>query len=229
LSIGIPITSRWNKVFEDCLSKEALKLLNILNNEIEMLKFYLAGGSGLALQLGHRRSLDLDFITTKEFQPMMLSRHLEATHPYREILISSGTLYCELSNVKVSFIHYEVPLIYQTIKFKKIPVADWRDIMAEKFKTLSQRGSRKDFYDLYFCFNLKKISLQEGVGFLKKRFVGTGLNYYHILKSLVYFEDAEDEPEIDALLPVDWREVKNFFVKNIKSFEKYLLEEEFNI
>jgi len=67
------------------------------------------------------------------------------------------------------------------------------------------------------------------VGFLKKRCGGTGLNYYHILKSLVYFEDAEDEPEIDTLLPVDWKEVKNFFVKNIKSFEKYLLAEEFNI
>jgi len=216
-------------VCEDCLSEEALKLLEFLNNEIEILKFYLAGGSGLALQLGHSRSRDLDFLTTEEFPPMLLSRHLETKYPYMEILISSGILYCELSNVKVSFLFYHVPLIYPKIKFKNISVADWRDIMAEKFKTLSQRGSRKDFYDLYFCVNLKKISLQEGVGFLKKRCGGTGLNYYHILKSLVYFEDAEDEPEIDTLLPVDWKEVKNFFVKNIKSFEKYLLAEEFNI
>jgi len=213
-------------MFEDSLSRDALILLEILNDEIERQKFYLAGGSGLALQLGHRRSLDLDFLTPENFQPIVLSKHLEDNYKYNETLISKGTLYCELNNVKVSFPHYNVPLIFPKLKFKKIHVTDWRDIMAEKFKTLSQRGSRKDFYDIYFCFKLKKISIQEGVGFLKRRFKGAKVNYYHILKSSVYFEDADNEPEIDALLQIDWRDVKNFFVKNIKIFEKHLLEEE---
>jgi predicted nucleotidyltransferase component of viral defense system len=143
-------------MFEDSLSRNALILLEILNDEIERQKFYLAGGSGLALQLGHRRSLDLDFLTPENFQPIVLSKHLEDNYKYNETLISKGTLYCELNNVKVSFLHYNVPLIFPKLKFKKIHAADWRDIMAEKFKTLSQRGSRKDFYDIYFCFKLKK-------------------------------------------------------------------------
>jgi hypothetical protein len=52
---------------------------------------------------------------------------------------------------------------------------------------------------------------------------GMDINYYHILKSLVYFDDAENEPEIDLLLPFNWEEVKNFFIKNIQELEKYLL------
>ncbi len=225
MSTGPPILSKPNKMFEDCLSNDALKLLEILNDEIEHQKFCLGGGSGLTLQLGHKLSLDLDFFTTEDFKPIVLSRHLETKYQYKEILISTGTLYCELNNVKVSFLFYKVPLLYPKIRFKKICIADWRDIMAEKFKTLSQRGSRKDFYDIYFCFNIKKISIQEGVEYLKKRFAGAEINYYHILKSLVYFEDADDEPEIDALIHIDWDDVKSFFLKNLESFENCLLEE----
>lgn len=197
----------------------------VLNDEINRLKFYLGGGSGLSLQLGHRISEDLDFFTAEDFQSAMLGRYLENRYQYKETLVSSGTLYCDINGVKLSFIRYKIPLIYSTMAFKKINVADWRDIMAEKFKTLSQRGSRKDFYDIYACYKLKKLNIKDGIFILKKRFEGTDINYYHILKSLVYFEDAENEPEVNLRQPVNWIEVKKFFQKNLKEFEKYLLSE----
>ncbi len=213
-----------NNLYPNCISKELYSIIEDLNDEIEKLDFYLGGGTGLSLQLGHRRSIDLDFFTIKHFKPEKISIYLQHKYKnYKENSVFTRTLHCEINNVKVSFLYYEVPLRFKKIKFKKIFVADWRDILAEKFKTLSQRGSRKDFYDIYFSFKLKKISIKDGIKILKKRFEGYNINYFHILKSLVYFDDAEIEPELDTLIPVKWNEVKEFFIKNLKEFEKYLI------
>ena len=209
---------------EKVLTPNALKLLTEFNDEIKKFDFYLGGGSGLALQLGHRLSEDLDFFSSKEFQPEILIKYLESHYKYEEILITKGALNCFINDIKISFFHYDVPLVYPVKKFRKIKIADWRDIMAEKFKTLSQRGSKKDFYDIYFCFKYKNLSIPEGIKIFKTRFSGTGINYYHILKSLVYFEDAEKEPELNLIKKVSWQTVKNFFIENLKEFEKYLLE-----
>lgn len=213
-------------MFENALPAASRKLLQDFNDEINRLEFYLAGGSGLALQLGHRVSEDMDFFTPKDFRPEALARFLETRTHYRETMVSPGTLYCDLNDVKVSFIYYPIPLVYSPLVFQKMRLADWRDIMAEKFKTLSQRGSRKDFYDIYACFTINKLSIQEGSSIFRKRFAGTGINYYHILKSLAYFQEADKEPELILLKPIQWRSVKDFFLKNLKQFEKYLLIEE---
>jgi len=214
------------KIFENTLPETSRILLDILNNEIKQQGFYLAGGSGLSLQIGHRISEDLDFFTPIHFNPEILARYLVSAFTYQEILVSPDTLYCKLNQVKVSFIWYEVPLIYPTFTFKKVKIADWRDILAEKFKTLSQRGSRKDFYDIYFILSLQNISIGNAVKILKKRFRGTGINYYHILKSLVFFEEAEQEPELLLIKEISWKTVKSFFINNIREFEKHLLKEE---
>ena len=214
------------KIFENTIPEVSKKLLETLNDEIGKMRFYLAGGSGLAIQIGHRVSEDLDFFTPLRFNPDILARYLSSIFSYEETLIAPQTLYCNLNRVKVSFIWYEVPLVYPAFHFKKVEIADWRDILAEKFKALSQRGSRKDFYDIYFTLLLKSLSIGSAIEIFKKRFEGTGINYYHILKSLVFFEDAEQEPEPNLLKKVSWKEVKSFFTDNLREFEKHLLGEE---
>ncbi|MCX7785983.1 MAG: nucleotidyl transferase AbiEii/AbiGii toxin family protein [candidate division WOR-3 bacterium] len=213
-------------MFEQVLSEKTRKLLFTINDEINKYDFYLGGGSGLALYIGHRVSEDLDFFTLKDFKPEQLARYLETNYQYQEVSVSSVTLHCTINEVKVSFMRYLVPLFYPLTDFAKIKVADWRDILAEKFKTLSQRGSKKDFYDIYCCYLYNKLNIGEGIKFLKHRFKKTEINYYHILKSLVYFEDADQEPELMLIKPVPWQTVKDFFIRNIREFEKHLLEEE---
>jgi len=164
------------KIYENAIPKTTRALFELLNNEIKSQKFYLAGGSGLALQIGHRISEDLDFFTSIHFKPNILARYLNSTFTYQEILVSSDTLYCNLNQVKVSFIYYGVPLVYPTFKFKEVEAASWQDILAEKFKTLSQRGSRKDFYDIYFTISIQNISICNAIEIFKKRFKGTGIN-----------------------------------------------------
>ncbi len=210
-------------MFEQTLGASARELVRSLNSELERFGFYLGGGSGLALQLGHRISEDLDFFTTRDFPTEAVSRWLETKGEYEEMLTCPGTLHCRLDGVKLSFIRFAVELRYPTIEFDGIRVADWRDIIADKFKTVSQRGSRKDFFDLYAGFTIGNLNIAEGVGLFRERFAGTELNFYHVLKSLEYFETADSEPEMNLLNPVPWEDVKGFFLEHLREFEKHLL------
>jgi len=187
-------------------------------------RFYLAGGTGLALQIGHRVSEDLDFFRDVSFDPNSLLFTLKSkTDSSEEVIIETHTLLVILEGARCSFFFYEVPLIYEPVVFEGLSVADWRDIVAEKFKTISQRGSKKDFYDILAVMRSKMLTIEETVSIFKKRFGQTGLNTYHVLRSLTYFEDADGEPDPSMLkgYTFTWEEVKSFFAKNIKEFEKY--------
>jgi hypothetical protein len=213
-------------MYEDSLPATSIDVLSSLSDQLRKFEFYLGGASGLALQLGHCRPEDLEFLTIRSFQPEMLSGYLWTRHKYEEIQVGPRALHCMLGPVKASFTYIPVHLLHPPAKFRGVDVADWRDILAEKFLTLSQRGSRRDFYDLYICFFIKKITIGEGVEMLLKRFAGTGLNHYHVLKSLGFFDDADFEPDPVLLKPVKWETVRSYFTQNLKEFEEHLLKEE---
>jgi len=180
--------------------------------------FYLAGGTGLALQIGHRKSFDLDFFTGKEFSPDELAAIIKKYHLSTEgEMRSHGTLYCILEGVKTSFIFYDCLLIFPQISFESIAIADWRDIVTEKLRTVGDRGQKKDFYDFYF--GVQKLGIDTIIESAHKKF-GRNVNFFHLIKGLTYFEDAEKNP--DPLLldkSVSWNKVKKFFMGHFQDFE----------
>jgi len=137
-------------MFEKVLSKEALEAVDHIAPLVD--DFYLGGGTALALQLGHRKSADLDFFSRKPFDSSIL---LERISPESVGSVREGTMHCEKKGAKLSFLIYIEPLIYPAVKWRDIKIADWRDIAAEKFKAVSQRGARRDFYDLYAVLMMK--------------------------------------------------------------------------
>jgi len=203
-------------MFEEILSSEAINIIESLSPHLDT--FYLAGGTGLALQLGHRRSDDLDFFADLIFNPdSMLSRFSADKVLFTEL----GTVHCELRGIRISFLYYDVPLIQPLLLWRGIRIAHYKDIVAEKIKTISQRGAKKDFIDLYAALKLKS-SIKEVCSIFKNRFKESDINYYHIGKSLVFFEDAENEPSPLMLLTGEdwkWENIKSFFLKNIDRFE----------
>ena len=204
-------------MFEELLSKRAIEVIESLSPHLE--SFYLAGGTGLALQLGHRKSDDLDFFSDKLFNTDAL---LSLISVDKVIFTAAGTVHCEIKGIRISFLYYEVPLIYPTVSWHGINVADLKDIVAEKIKTISQRGSKRDFIDLYAVLKMK-YSVPEVCNLFKQRFKRSDINLYHVVKSLVFFEDADQEPSpVIALAGDDWKweNIKSFFVDNIKLFEK---------
>jgi predicted nucleic-acid-binding protein len=211
-------------MFKDAIPEILKPILKKITPVVRAERFYLAGGTGLALQIGHRVSEDLDFFRDVSFDPNSLLFTLKSkTDSSEEVIIETHTLWVILEGARCSFFLYEVPLIYEPVVFEGLSVADWRDIVAEKFKTISQRGSKKDFYDILAVMRSKMLTIEETVSIFKKRFGQTGLNTYHVLRSLTYFEDADGEPDPSMLkgYTFTWEEVKSFFVKNIKEFERY--------
>lgn len=207
-------------MFEEILPEKTIRTIEKLSIHIN--HFYLAGGTGLSLQLGHRQSLDLDFFSLKIFN---VDKLLDEIAPDKIFFVEKGTVHCEIENIKFSFLSYKQPLIYPLILWRKLNLADWKDIIAEKFKAISQRGTKKDFYDLYAVLKLK-ISIEEVCRIFKDRFTLSGINFYHVLRSLVFFEDADDEP-FPVLMSKnadwEWEQVKKFFEQNIREFEKHLI------
>lgn len=214
-------------MFAGALPEKTRALLRRIGPIVVEKGFYLAGGSGLALQLGHRISEDLDFFTGRAFEPSSLSITLKAkVDRLQEILTEVQTLMADLDGVKCSFFYYEVPLIFDVVSFHDLKIADWRDIGAEKFKTVAQRGSKRDFFDIFCILQAEKFTLEEGVSLFKTRFQSSGLNLYHALRSLTYFEDADLEPDPNMLKGYDfsWEEVKSFFLKHQPELEKLFLQ-----
>ncbi len=111
--------------------------------------FYLAGGTALALHLGHRRSVDLDFFSAKPFSEDALIADLEKLSQISVLSKSPRTVYLHVSSTKVSFIGYDYPLLFPLARFQDLQVADVRDIACMKLSALASRGSRRDFVDLY--------------------------------------------------------------------------------
>ena len=200
--------------------KELLKKLGFLKKY----EFYCAGGTNLALQIGHRISLDFDFYTKKRFNSLELHRMLE--RKFKKIILlqkAEGTLIVKINDVAVSFFQYSYPLISSLIKYQSFPpLASKEDIAAMKIIAISDRGTRRDFIDIYFL--LEEFSLKEILGFVKKKY--SNFNIYVGLRGLTYFVDAEKKQKKKLYLfhSVSWNEVKRFLIKEIKKYQKECLK-----
>ncbi len=206
-------------MFEEVLPVNAASILQRITPCLQ--DFYLAGGTGLALQLGHRKSADFDFFSDHPFNiDLLISR----INPDKILMSAEGILHCESDGVKLSFLYYSQPRLFPAITWQNVNLADWRDISAEKMKAISQRGSKKDFVDLYTVIKLKS-TIEQVCQTFKDRFSPSTINYYHVLRSLTFFEEAEGEPEpVMVMKGVDWewQVIKEFFLRNIQVFEKQL-------
>lgn len=174
--------------------------------------FYLAGGTALALELGHRISVDLDFFSKNTFSVSLLMEQLNTLGNLKIEDQSENTFNGSLDGVKISFFYYPYPLLFSTKEYGGVFLADERDIGAMKVQAISSRGNKKDFVDLFVL--LKLYSLKELLNFFNKKYEKFNYNQLHILKSLVYFFDADLDPEPIYINIISWTEVK-IFIKNI--------------
>lgn len=199
--------------------KTRVVLEKIAGSGVKELKdFYLAGGTALAIQLGHRESIDLDWFSEKDFSLASFKKYLSSLGKFELTDEADGTLNGVLDKVKVSFLRYDYKLFFPALKFVGVKLADERDIAAMKISAISSRGSKKDFVDLYFL--LQKYSLKELFIFFEKKFKGIKYNKLHIIKSLAYFEDAEDEPMPIMLKKVGWEKIKDKIKKELINYSK---------
>jgi Nucleotidyl transferase AbiEii toxin, Type IV TA system len=197
-------------VHDDALPPEQRAALSALKPAADR-GFYLAGGTGLCLRLGHRRSFDLDLFRDADFDPDDLLRELQAERlPLSNARTKPATLWIDVEGVRVSFMRFPYPCILPAERGIVVPVASLEDIAAMKIEAIASRGARKDFYDLYFiCQHLH--GLDAALAAFEARFASAHPDIIHRLKALTYFEDAEREPEPALILPLEWRQVREYF------------------
>ncbi len=175
--------------------------------------FHLSGGTGLALHLGHRRSVDFDLFCQNEFNPADLQNRLHGLQGLTIRQAARGTLHVTLHGILVSFLHYPYPLLFALGQFEMLTVADPRDLACTKVNAIATRGSRRDFVDLYFVG--RQYGLSQIIAWSETKFASAPYNRMHLLKALTYFKDAEQEPLPDMLVPLDWAAVTGFFVAEV--------------
>ena len=171
---------------------------------------YLAGGTGLALHLGHRRSQDLDFMSPEPVAPDALIQKLQKLAGFGLESQAPNTLHATIRRIKVSFLAYPYPLLFSFMIFLGVKVADPRDIACMKLSAIASRGTKRDFVDLYVVS--KQYDVSQVLEWFKQKYAQVNQNVMHVLKSLAYFEDAEKDPMPDMLEPLSWGEVKRFFL-----------------
>lgn len=208
-----------NNFFIDTLPVKTKKLLTWLQNEnpIWLHDFYLTGGTALSLFLDHRESEDLDWFTENNFDPIKLQRKLEIFGKLEGTEISEGTLNTSLTGVKLQFLEYPYPLLKPTVDWQNIKLSPIIDIACTKLQTIGMRGSKKDFIDIYFL--LQQFSFEELFKQLDKKYSKTNYNLPHILKSLIYFDNAETQPMPRMHKNITWEKIKKEIIKKIKVFK----------
>jgi hypothetical protein len=171
--------------------------------------FYLGGGTAIALHLGHRHSIDFDwFRQTVLEDPLELARDLQDEGiPFVTGWTRPTTLYGTVRGVRVSFFRFRYRLLRSLVLWPETgcQLASLEDLACMKLSAISQRGSRKDFIDL-FALGRHGFSLQQMLGWYREKFEVDDIA--HLLYALVYFDDADAEPRPSMFWKVSWREVK---------------------
>lgn len=180
------------QLFWDILDQNRIEILPYLRSFSD--EFYLAGGTALALQLGHRDSIDFDFFSENSFSTVSLTQKVEQIfqkYKITKIQEEKDTLTFILNDsIKISFFSYQYKLVRPLLDEDNFKMASIEDIGAMKLSAITSRSALKDYIDLYFI--LHHVSLENMLDLTAQKFSTLDTNL--ILKSLVYFDDVQEEP-----------------------------------
>lgn len=196
------------------LKESHKKVIEKIEDFLLNYKFYLAGGTAIYYYLNHRESEDLDFFTNYEVNFIKEQFRFK---DYRIDLIKNDTLYINIENIKISLFYYPYPLIYPLKKINNIYIADLKDILLMKIIAIIQRGSKKDFIDVYFILKELNINLEQLIDLFKQKY--GNYNKTILLKALVYFDDADNEIMPNMIKKINWGEIKKFFIKEFTNIK----------
>ena len=188
------------------IEAETFRLIQELQSLPELKDFYLVGGTALALQLGHRNSIDIDLFSQSEFEGDAILNLLTTRYRVEEIYRRENTIISLINNIKTDFIKHSYPNILPPITEEGITFLSKEDIAAMKFHAIIQSGKRlKDFIDIYFL--LQHFSMNQMVEFFERKYTYT--NPMIALKAVNFFDDIDETIDPPKLLkPLPLKQIK---------------------
>jgi hypothetical protein len=195
--------------FTDGLDPKQLEVLNQMGQQMTALGFYLAGGTALTIYLKHRRSVDLDWFTDHSLgDAMVFAQQLRDDGlPFKTQQTAPGTLHGEIQGMRISFLEFRYPLLNPLNRWGEFgfQLVSLDDLACMKLSAIAQRGSRKDFLDIYALCTAHR-PLPELLPLYQKKFNVEDIN--PVLYGLAYFDDADEQRKPVMLWDVSWPQVK---------------------
>lgn len=213
----------------EIIDQKRVQILQTLSKIASINKFSIGGGTGLSFQLGLRESYDFDFFTSEHFSIDELLDDIISQFGDRVEVITKrenrATLDLYIDDVKVSFFEYQYENLEPVIKFDEfapLTLLSIEDIACMKIVAIIQRGTKKDFFDMYFILKKLKCSAKGLLNLLESKYHDNSL-LTGILYSIAYFDDAENDILPQSFVDYSWDEMKKAFIKLQNEFCKEIL------
>jgi len=191
---------------KETISPHTLELLIRLQQKEYLKGFFLVGGTALALQIGHRTSVDLDLFSDFSFDTAYVLENLSADFGFKLFFSANNTLKGSIYGVQVDILAHRYPYVCSPLMIENIAMVSVEDIIAMKLNAISISGQRiKDFIDIFYL--LKSYTIDDMIRFYKTKYAA--FNEVNVLKSLTWFEDI-DHSDMPVLLEnpkLKWSEV----------------------
>jgi len=198
--------------YETAITPACLQALDYLRHHPFIADFYLAGGTALALQIGHRVSTDLDWFSAT--RPLLAPEResiglaMAVSQQFEVVSEQDGLLFTRLFGADVSFIYQHHPLLEPPVEFQGISLASPADIGLMKLAAVNSRGTRRDFVDLYCLRGV--VTLDRLLELATVKYADRPSFLAVAARALAYFEDAEQQPMPRMLVPLEWADVRAY-------------------
>ncbi|QQR97492.1 MAG: nucleotidyl transferase AbiEii/AbiGii toxin family protein [Sphingobacteriales bacterium] len=173
------------------VAPELLELLEKLMLEDTFSNFNLVGGTSLALQIGHRNSIDIDLFGNAAIETDLFIDIISKIGKTQVLSFSKNILITNINNIKVDFVCYNYPLLDAHLLINNIRLVAKKDIAAMKLNAIAGRGSKKDFIDIFYL--LQEFELKDMFDFYSQKYNNNSI--FMVYKSLSYFDEADIQPQ----------------------------------
>ena len=191
-------------LYKSTVESKTFELLNRLMGDEKFNDFHLAGGTALALQTGHRRSIDLDLFSIADFDFNDVNQYLTANYNFSVSFSEKNTLKGFIEGIKIDFLTHAYPFVAPIVTEENVRLYSMSDIAAMKLNAIINNGTRvKDFVDIAWLSSVMPLSEMLDAFVAKYQ-----SNYVIALKSLLYFDDIDfNEPVQMADGKFQWKEI----------------------
>ena len=202
-------------LYTQTVTGDTLELLKGLMALPELDSFVLVGGTNLSLRFGHRLSIDLDLFTNESFDTEGVYNAILERFPNTQLASrSQKMLFIYTNETKLDLVLLPYPYLEPIENFDGIRLASIPDIVAMKLNAIAGRGVKKDFWDVAEL--LDYYNIEQMIDFYKRKYRSHDI--FHLIRSLIYFEDAEKQKDPDPLKRISWNQVKAKVEKAVKNY-----------
>ena len=209
-------------LYKETVSPAALELLNKLMAIPELNEFALVGGTNLALRFGHRISVDIDLFTNQPFNVLKVKQAITDHFPEAKRLDEmKQTIWYQINGIKTDIILHQYPYLKPIDEIEGIRLLSLPDIIPMKLGAVTGRGAKKDFWDIAYLLN--SYTIKEMLTFYQQKYISDDIGF--VIRSLVYFEDAEFQDDPVSLTNITWKAVKSKIESAVKMYMKNQIAE----